>query len=393
VFYGKKSKITLIEQHPDPDNPGRMKPVSVTKISGHSVISGGAKFRWPIVEDVAFLDLDAFQLGIKLSNIPNIDGVPVSIEAVATCKIQSDKTSLMTAVERFLSKPEGEIHAIVKENLEGQLRAVVGTMNVEELIQNREKLNTTVKSEAAEELAKLGVGIEILNIQSITDNTGYIDALGKKRTAEVKRDAEIGTAEAGRDARKASTNAVREGSVVAASNDAKVAEAEKERDTAKARYLAEIQAEQARAAQAGPKAEAVARQQVVVEQVKVEEEDARARIAVQEQKIMVAEKEQEATVVVPARKAADAKAAHAEGDAPSSRPTAGARPRSSWPRRRSRSASSKGRARRRASRPWAKARRRASGPWARPRRARPRLSVWPRPRPSGPSSWPRQRAP
>jgi flotillin len=313
VFYGKKSKVTVKEMVKDPET-GELSPQLVEKMSGHKVVTGGAKFKWPIIENVAYLELDAFQLAINLDDIPNVDGVPVSLNAVATCKIQSDTTSLMTAVERFLGKRSDEIFRIVQENLEGQLRAVVGTMNTEELIQNREKLNNKVKTEAAEELAKLGVGIEILNIQSIADKVGYIEALGKKRTAEVQRDATIGEAEAQRDATKQSTNAVREGAVVRADNEAQTANAERDRDIKKAKYKAEVMAERARADQSGPKADAEARQQVVIAEVKIDEERSRANIMVEEQRIKVAEKKQESTIVVPAKKAADAAAAKADGE-------------------------------------------------------------------------------
>lgn len=311
VFYGKKSK--------------RVTKEGASVSEGFKVISGGAKFKWPIIEDVAYLALDAFQLEISLREIPNIDGVPVTIGAVATCKINSETAALMTAVERFLGKSDEEIQKIIRENLEGQLRAVVGTMTVEELIKNREKLNTKVKAEAGEELAKLGAIIDVLNIQSITDSGGYINALGKKRTAEVqrdadvgeaeaKRDADIGKAEAARDAEKASTTAEKEGAVVRAQNETLKFEAEKERDTKRAQYAAEVHAERAKAEQAGPKASAIAQQDVVVEEVKIEERKAQARIAVEKQNALVAAERQNAQEVVPAKKAAEAKVEVAKGD-------------------------------------------------------------------------------
>lgn len=281
---------------------------------GHTVVTGGARFKWPVIEDVAWMDLNAFQLQLHLSGIPNKDGVKVNVDAVATCKVDSSQESLRCAVERFLGKPDQELQGIIRENLEGQLRSVIGQMSVEDLIRDREQLNNKVKGEAQEELNKVGVRIEILNIQSITDDFGYITALGQRRTAEVKRDADIGTAEARRDAKVKSSEADRVGATAAANNEALIAQAEKERDIKRAQFLAEVEGEQAKAKQAGPLAEATARQGVTIQEVKVEEERARAMIAVREQEITVAERQQEATVVVPARKAADAKAAAAEGD-------------------------------------------------------------------------------
>ena len=99
------------------------------------------------------------------------------------------------------------INQIAKENLEGQLRSILGTLTVEELIGDRKKLNEGVLEGAETELLKLGLRISILTIQDITDEVGYIKSLGKKRTAEVQRDATIGEAEAQSKARIAASQA------------------------------------------------------------------------------------------------------------------------------------------------------------------------------------------
>lgn len=280
---------------------------------GYTVITGGAKFKWPIIENVQFMDMAVFQLKLQLAGIPNKDGVKLSLNAVATCKIKSDQVSLGAAVERFLGKQPGEIHTTVQENLEGQLRSVVGTMTIEQLIQDREALNNRVKSEATGELDKIGVQIDILNIQQITDEMGYIEALGVKRTSVVKSDAAIGKANAERDATQQSTTAIKDGQVTAAQNDAMTAEAAKERDVKKATYAAQIAAEQARAAQAGPLAKAQAEQGVIVQQVAVEEANQKAQIAVQARKAEVAAQRELAEKVIPAQRTAEATVAVAEG--------------------------------------------------------------------------------
>ncbi len=280
---------------------------------GYKVITGGAKWKWPIIEDVLFMDMAVFQLKLSLVGIPNKDGVKVNVNAVATCKIKGDDASLGSAVERFLGKTTSEIHMVVLENLEGQLRSVIGTMTIEELIKEREVLITKVKNEAATELDKIGVGIDILNIQNISDDMGYITALGEKRTAEVKRDATIGKANADRDAKQQSTTAQKDGSVKEAENQAMIADAEKNRDVKKAQYAAEVATEKAKSEMAGPLSKAKAEQGVIIEQVKIEEERQKAQIGVQEQMIAVAEKQKEAEIVVPSKKAAEAVIATAEG--------------------------------------------------------------------------------
>ena len=280
---------------------------------GYVVVTGGARFKWPLIEDVKVMDLAVFQQKLTLNGIPNKDGVKVNIIAVATCKIKTDTASLNAAVERFLGKRPEEIHAVVLENLEGQLRAVLGTMTIEQLIKEREVFANKVKSEATAELDKIGVGIDILNIQNIDDASGYITALGAARVSEVKRDATIGTANADRDAKLQSTTAQKDGNVRAAENDALTASAAKDRDVKIATYSAEVAAEQATAAQAGPLASAKAKQAVVIQEVAVEEQRQKAQIGVQEQIIAVATKAQEASIVVPAKKTAEAAVATAEG--------------------------------------------------------------------------------
>lgn len=282
---------------------------------GFSVVTGGARFRIPFFEEVQYMSMAVFQLQLDLRDIPNKDSVPVDIRAVAMCKVKDDKESLMSAVQRFLGRRDDEIHQSVQENLEGQLRAVIGAMTIEELINNRETLVTKVKSEAAEEIGKIGIAIDILNIQSINDKVGYIKALGAKREAEVKRDAEIARAEANRDSTKRSTTADKEGNVTRAENEALTAQADKDRDVKKAQYSAEVQAEQAKAAQAGPLAQAKMEQEVVVEQTKIEQKRAEAQIGVQQQLAKVAEQRQIAEVVVPAQKQAEAAKETAAGQA------------------------------------------------------------------------------
>ncbi|KKR54037.1 MAG: Band 7 protein [Parcubacteria group bacterium GW2011_GWA2_40_23] len=306
VFYGRKHTT-----EPRHDADGKVIEAGGTK--GFQVVTGGSKWKWPILEDCQEMDMASFQMKPQLKKIPNKDGVLVNVDAVASCKIKSEQSSLSAAVERFLGKTTQEIHAMVLEILEGQLRAVIGTMTVEQLIQDRETLNTRVKAEAMSELEKLGVGIDILNIQSINDDQGYIEALGKKRTAEVVRDAAIGKAEAEAETKKRSTTAAKDADVLAANNQAMTFEADKDRDVKKATYDALIKAEQARAEQAGPMAKAEAEQKVVVQQVKVDEERERANIEVQKQKALVAAQAEEAKTVVPARKAAEALVATAEG--------------------------------------------------------------------------------
>ena len=281
---------------------------------GTVVVTGGGRIRKPIIEEVQFLDLTEISLPqIIVQSMPNIDGVLVTVEAVANIRFKDDAQSLLAAGSRFLGMKNEQVQGVARETLEANLRGVVGTLTVDQLIKDRDAFRQQVLKEAGEDLARLGMQIDVFNPQSITDLQGYIEALGKKRTAEVKRDATIGEAQAQSEAKKKSTDAEREAEVVAQENDRLKAEAIKNTEVAKQQYQASIDTEAAITQQAGPLATAQQRQKVIVAEVKIDEERSRSQILVEEQNIRREQKSQEAVIVVPAKAKADAQVKEAEG--------------------------------------------------------------------------------
>jgi len=295
VFYGRKHRM--------PDG----------KSIGFRLITGGAGWRWPLLESVTYLDLTIFPIDLDVRDVPNKDGVLVSVQAVANVKIRSDEQSLAAAAERFLSRSPAEIKEIAYKNLEGHLRSIVGRLTVEEIVRDRSKFNQEVLIEATSDLAKIGLSVDVLTIQKVFDAEGYIEALGKRRTAEVKRDATIGEALAAREATIESTTALREGKERENENLALVAQAEKERDVRKATYEAEVLSQQARAKQAGPLADAQARQQVVQQEVQVELLRTQKQTEVAEAEAARREQQLLAEVVKPAAAAKQQVIIQAEG--------------------------------------------------------------------------------
>ncbi|MEW6411320.1 MAG: SPFH domain-containing protein [Candidatus Zixiibacteriota bacterium] len=289
-------------------------PTATVLPPGTVVVTGGGRIRKPIIEAVEFLDLSEITLtDIRVQNMPNIDGVLVTVDAVANIRFRDDAESLLAAGSRFLKMERTHIIITARETLEANLRGVVGTLTVDELIKDRDAFRQKVLGEAGEDLARLGMQIDVFNPQSITDEQGYIEALGKKRTAEVKRDAAIGEAEAVAEAKKKATDAERAAEVVAQNNEKLKAEAVKNAEVAKQQYAAEIAREKAIADQAGPLSTAEQRQRVIVAEVKIEEERSRAEIQVEAQNILREQKAQEAQIVVPAKAQADAVVREAEG--------------------------------------------------------------------------------
>ncbi|MBN2130382.1 MAG: hypothetical protein JW741_12840 [Sedimentisphaerales bacterium] len=283
---------------------------------GWKAVVGGAKFRIPVLEKVNRISLKTMNLpDVRVEKAWSKEGVPVTVETVANVKISSEEEMLARAVERFLDTDPTQIQQIIKETLEGQLRDIIGVLTVEQLYQERDMFVQKVLAQAGEELAKIGVIIDIINIQDIRDEKQYLEALGRKRTAEVKRDAEIGEAEAQRDATIRAETARREGAVVRAEQERQVAEAVKERDVAQQQYVGETLAATKTAEQKGPLAEARARQAVVVEEQKVQEEQQKARERVEAARAEAEEQKYRAERVVPAEAERQAVVLQAEGQA------------------------------------------------------------------------------
>jgi flotillin len=207
-----------------------------------------------------------------------------------------------------------QIKGVIFQTLEGHLRAILGTLTVEEINADRQAFAQKMTDEAAVDLKKMGVNIDILTIQQISDEEGYLDALGKKRTAEVKRDAVIGEALAQRDAMIQSANADQEGKTKRYEADVTIAQSLRDKETKQAEFNAAIQAKQAEAGQAGPLATAIAKQKVTEQETRIEQVRKAQEVLVQEQEALRKEKELQATVVKPAEAGRQAAILRAEGE-------------------------------------------------------------------------------
>lgn len=280
---------------------------------GYRVIRGGSALRIPVLERVDYISLNVMSIPLRIEGAYNIEGVPVSVNAVANVKVGGDDFSIGNAIERFLGMTTQEIEGVVHQTMEGHLRSILGTLTVEELNTDRQAFAQRMTAESAQDLARMGIIIDVLTIQQISDTYGYLEALGQKRTAEVKRDAEIGRAEADRDARTRAAEAQRDAATAEARAEAQIAAAQRDTDVAKAQYQASINAERARAAQAGPLAEAEAQKDVVVAQQQVEVARTEAAIQVQEAEARRRERELEATVLKQADAEREAVIIAAEG--------------------------------------------------------------------------------
>src|SRR5712691_9000196 len=138
---------------------GRSRQLTEGQTVGFRVVTGGSRLKIPIVENVAFMDLNVFSIPLEVKGAPNKDGVLMDVKGVATVKILSDQASLMAACERFLGMKPEEIKDIPFNNLEGYLRAIIGRLTVEDFVSDRAKLNQEILTEAKEDLQRIGMGV------------------------------------------------------------------------------------------------------------------------------------------------------------------------------------------------------------------------------------------
>ncbi len=281
---------------------------------GYRMVKGGAGMRWPLLEKVEFLSLNVMTIPLEIKRAYTVKGVPVSVKAIANVKIRGEDTFLQAAAERFLGMSHDEIKRVVFQTLEGHLRSILGTLTVEEINNDRQSFAQKLTSEAATDLQRMGIGVDVLTILEISDEEQYLDSLGRRRTAEVKRDAEIGEAESQRDSKMKASVAMQEGERVKFDAEAQIAQAQRDFQIKQAQYQAEIQAEQARATQAGPLAEASAKQNVIAAQIQIDRIRTQEQIAVQEQEVLRRQRELEATIIKPAQAEQQAQILRAEAE-------------------------------------------------------------------------------
>ncbi len=266
----------------------------------YRIVKGGGTIVLPIVERVDLMSLEIMTIDVVTPKVYTLKGVPLTVDGVAQVKVRGDDVSIVTAAEQFLSKSVGEIKNVALQTLEGHLRAILGTLTVEEIYQDRDAFAQQVQSVAAGDMANMGLQIVSFTIRDIRDDQGYLDALGQARTAEVKRDAQIGQANADRDARIQAARAKQAAREAEFEAEARVAEAEKQFAVQKAAYDAEVNRRRAEAEQAYTIQTAIEQQKVRAEQVQIEVIERRLNIEVQKEEALRREQELEATIRKPA---------------------------------------------------------------------------------------------
>ncbi len=284
---------------------------------GYQVISGGAKFIYPIIESYEFLPLDVRTLDVNVNDIVTDvarSGAKVNIKTVAQVKVSSDPATMDTAAEHLLHKSDSEINEIAMKTLEGHVRGVCATLTVELINSDRDAISSQIQTMAAADLKNMGIDIRSFVIRDLEDEHGYLDALGVKKTEEVKRDARVGKANANREATIQEAKAAMEGEQANASAEANVAVYHRDRDITRQKAEAEVERERANREISFSIQDATRRQELVVEERIIDIKDKEKQVEVMQQEVRRKEQEQTAEQVVPARAHADAMAAEADGE-------------------------------------------------------------------------------
>ncbi|MDB6030783.1 MAG: band 7 protein [Verrucomicrobiales bacterium] len=286
VVSGRKQKYT------DPDGTVRGR--------GFRIVKGGGTFVVPMLEKVDILSLELLTIDVQTPEVYTSKGVPVKVDGVAQIKVKGDDISIATAAEQFLSKGTDEIKNIAMQTMEGHLRAILGTLTVEDIYQNRDAFAAKVQEVAAGDMANMGLGIVSFTIRDIRDSQGYLEALGKPRIAQVKRDAQIAQAEADRDAMIKSSQAQQAGQEAKFLADAKIAEAQRDYQMNVASYQASVNQKKAEADLAYDLQKYKTGQLVKAEEVQVNIIEKQKQIELQQQEILRKQRELEANVQKPA---------------------------------------------------------------------------------------------
>src|ERR671933_2718502 len=222
---------------------------------GFKIVVGKGAWVLPGLQKVRCLSLNIHESELDLECVTT-QGIRVGVKAVVIYKIADDFQSIANAARRFLDQEE-QMDVKVHNVFAGHLRSIVGSMTVEDLIRNRDKLTQATRDSSANEMQKLGLTIDSLQIQEIEDKTGYIENLSAPEAARVAKEARIAQADTDREATEREQDA--EAQKAAARSQSQIRQAE---------VTAEANTAQAQAEQAGPLAAATARQQVVVQETK-----------------------------------------------------------------------------------------------------------------------------
>ncbi|MCK4657875.1 MAG: flotillin [candidate division Zixibacteria bacterium] len=283
---GKKRSVTM--------------PDGTAKEVGYRIRIGGGTFVKPFVEQAQILPLEIIPMDIQIDDAISTNGIRSTVRAAAEVKIAGDETSIHLAAEQFLGKPVTDIRDVALRTLEGSTRALIGTMNLESLNKNRKDFAAKVFDDVGAYFSNMGLKLLSFNLKEITDPSGYLEALGKPKIVEVRRDAEVAEAEAARDAIIKSAEAKKEGDIAKIVADTEVAEANQDLDLKKAELQTDLNRKKADADFSYELERHKLNQELKAEEAKVKLIEKDSAVELEKKEIDRVKQELEATVRQPA---------------------------------------------------------------------------------------------
>lgn len=268
--------------------------------TGRKTIVGGWGWSWCLVSDVQRISLEVMTLNPVCESVETSEGVPVTVTGVAQVKIMKEPELLKTACEQFLGKSVAHVESVILQTLEGHLRSILGTLTVEAIYQDRDQFAQLVREVASPDVGKMGIEVLSFTIKDINDRVEYLSSLGRAQTANVKRDADIGVAEANKDAGIREAECDKQLMDTKFMADTKIADSSRQYQMMKASFDMEVNAKKAEAELAYQLQGARERQRIRQEEIEIEVVERRKLIDVEEKEILRKEKELIATVKRPA---------------------------------------------------------------------------------------------
>ncbi|MDH5372769.1 MAG: SPFH domain-containing protein [Acidimicrobiia bacterium] len=299
VLLGIRSLIVICPPNRIAVISGRSREDGEGTARGYRVIRGGRTIRVPLLERVDWMDLNTIAIELSVTNAYSKGSIPLNVQAVGDVKISSREGVLENSIERFLSRPTGYVQQIAKETLEANLRGVLATLTPEEVNEDRLKFASVLIEEADDDMRTLGLDLDVLKIQNVTDEAGYLDSVGRRRTAQVIKEARVAEAERQAEAQESEADSRRRAEIASADANLMIVERENALRVRTAELEADALIKEAQAKVAGDKARAIAEQELQQERIELE----RRRL--------------EADIVAPARADKEAKELKAKGVAAS----------------------------------------------------------------------------
>ncbi|MGB5636248.1 MAG: SPFH domain-containing protein [Waterburya sp.] len=266
---------------------------------GYRLVKGGSSIRTPLLEQAFRMDLTNMIIELKVANAYSKGGIPLTVEGVANIKIAGEEPTIHNAIERLLSKSRNQIEMLAKQTLEGNLRGVLASLTPEQVNEDKIAFAKSLLDEAEDDLEKLGLVLDNLQIQNISDEVHYLDSIGRKQQAELLRDARIAEATAKAESTIKDSKNKKATSLRQISRDLEIAKAEAEK----------------RIRDAVTKREALVAEAEAEVLAKVAK--AQAELAVQNERIKQVKQQLQADIVAPAEAQCKQAIAKAKGDAAS----------------------------------------------------------------------------